>query len=54
MQEQYLEGHAGESDWNEELERSKIPENNFTNYAGVTGPYSGVIQGQAYIIAGES
>lgn len=54
MQEQCSEGHAGESDWNEELERSKIQESNFTNCAGVTGPYSGVIQGQAQIIAGES
>lgn len=54
MQEQYLGGDAGESEWNKELERSKIQENNFTNYSGITGPYSGVIQGQACIIAGES
>lgn len=54
MQEQYFGGDAGQSDWSKELERIKIQENNFTNYVGVTGPYSGVIQGQAYIIAGES
>lgn len=38
MQEQYLGGDAGESDWNKKLERSKIQENHFMDYAGVTGP----------------
>jgi len=47
-------GEAGESGWKEELERSEKQENHFTKHAGVTGSYSRVIQGQAYIIAGES
>lgn len=54
MQEQYLGGEAGESGWKEELEGSENQENHFTKHAEVTGSYSGVVQSQAYIIAGES
>lgn len=54
MQGQYLGGEAGESGWEEELEGSESQEDGFTKPAGVTGSYSGVIQGQAYIIAEES
>ena len=54
MQEQYLRGEAGESGWKEELEGSENQEIHFTKHIGVTGSYSGVIQGQAYIIAEES
>lgn len=54
MQGQYLGEESEESGWEEELESSENQEDYFTKPAGVTGSYSGVIQGQAYIIAGES
>lgn len=54
MRERYLGGEAGESEREEELEGSENQENHFTKHAGVTGSYGGVIQGQAYMIAGES
>lgn len=54
MQQQCLGSEPGESGWKEELEGSENQGNCFTKHAGVTGFYSWVSQGQAYIIAGKS